>query len=181
MISWEKAIYLLMQGKADAIENYNKKIRSVTQEFVLPKVLRLKRYFRSRRKVRTTYRKVSVFYRDNFICQFCGIKVTRSTATIDHVIPRSKGGLSTYENTVTACNRCNSRKRDRTPNEAGMKLLRVPKAPKENPNSVCNEAESMYQKFIEVFPRKGANSGSFSSYLLTIASEAYVPRVLTTW
>ena len=148
IIGWEKAIYLVIQGKAEAIDYYEKIIRSVSTEIVLPKVIRLKQYFRCKKKVRLIYRKSAVFSRDQLVCQYCSKKMGRSEATIDHVVPRAQGGPSTYENTVTSCSSCNAKKRDRTPKQAGMKLLNTPKPPEKELLQFQHEVEKMYESFI---------------------------------
>lgn len=70
-----------------------------------------------------------IYKRDNWTCQYCGKKVNRETASIDHVYPQSRGGQTTWTNCVCACKQCNGKKRDRTPEEAGMPLLRIPQIP----------------------------------------------------
>jgi len=74
----------------------------------------------------------SLFARDGFLCLYCGLSYRRSELSRDHVMPRSRGGVDTWENCVTACRRCNHAKDDRTPEEAGMALLAVPYAPNLN-------------------------------------------------
>lgn len=93
-----------------------------------PEVIVLSRYNRiPPRRVRFNRR--NIFLRDNFTCQYCGTRPPRDELTIDHILPRSRGGLSSWENVVLACARCNSRKSNRLPNEVGMRLLRRPKKP----------------------------------------------------
>lgn len=87
--------------------------------FPYPKILRLVRYVYVKIKGSPRYSRASVLRRDNFTCAFCG----GAANTIDHIVPRSKGGESSWLNSISACKRCNERKRDRTPKEAGMKLL----------------------------------------------------------
>lgn len=94
--------------------------------FPVPRVLRLIRYVKlAWRTVSPRYSKKKLFARDNHTCAYCG----KEANTVDHIVPRSKGGLSTWENTVASCLRCNHKKRDRTPKEAGMKLNIVPFIP----------------------------------------------------
>ena len=93
-----------------------------------PVVIRLVTYVRVPRdthKRRITRR--AVFARDSWTCQYCG---SRSNLTVDHVIPRSKGGASSWENIVASCAPCNRRKGDRTPRQAGMQPLRAPRTPR---------------------------------------------------
>jgi hypothetical protein len=72
-----------------------------------------------------------VFFRDNYTCQYCGEKKPEHELSLDHVFPRSRGGASTWENMTTACKKCNNKKADRTPEEAGMTLLSVPARPRD--------------------------------------------------
>jgi 5-methylcytosine-specific restriction endonuclease McrA len=96
--------------------------------FPMPRVLRLVRYvtMRWRHGHRPTWAKRGLVRRDHGLCAYCG----RSANTVDHVVPRSRGGGTTWENTVLACGSCNNRKRDRTPAEAGMRLLVHPRVPR---------------------------------------------------
>jgi len=94
---------------------------------VAPAVLRLKYYRHIIKKAR--YSSKVVFYRDNYVCSYCGKNFVKSKLTIDHIIPRSKGGKTDWMNCVTCCKGCNNRKRNRTPEEAGMPLLTKPFVP----------------------------------------------------
>jgi 5-methylcytosine-specific restriction endonuclease McrA len=94
----------------------------------IPRVIQLVHYDRlPRREVRFTRR--NIFFRDRSRCQFCGGSFPQRELNLDHVVPLSRGGASTWENVVCACVACNSRKGNRTPIEAGMTLIRVPKRP----------------------------------------------------
>jgi 5-methylcytosine-specific restriction endonuclease McrA len=81
------------------------------------------------------YSKDNVFARDRGECQYCGLKLKRKDITLDHVIPRAQGGTTSWENIVVACDTCNQKKRDKTPHQAGMKLLSLPKAPTSMPET----------------------------------------------
>jgi 5-methylcytosine-specific restriction endonuclease McrA len=96
--------------------------------FPLPRVLRLVRYvaMRWRHGGRPAWGKRGLRRRDGGLCGYCGGR----GGTVDHILPQSRGGLSTWENTVLACGPCNNRKRDRTPDEAGMRLLVEPRIPR---------------------------------------------------
>ena len=124
----QRAVVLLYQRKAEMLENGAGFIHSASQDFPVPSVIRLpyliKRPFRAERKLT----RLEVFNRDRYTCQYCG-KETRQL-TIDHVIPRYRGGQHTWENVVSACVACNRRKAGRTPEEAGMKLRRPPTLPR---------------------------------------------------
>lgn len=126
---WQHAFKLIMSGKAKAVEYYEDKfVRTPTEEYPVPAVIHLTSYGSvPRRKI--GYSKLYVFERDKYTCQYCGKKVTQELATIDHVMPRARGGKTTFENTVTACAPCNTRKASKTVEQAGMKLLTAPKKP----------------------------------------------------
>jgi 5-methylcytosine-specific restriction endonuclease McrA len=125
-----RAVSLLGLRKAELMENGRGDIHSVSQTFPVPSVIRLI-YMVKRPLLRRRLSRRAVFYRDNFTCQYCGLE-TRSL-TLDHVLARSRGGAHKWENVVSACIPCNHRKAGFTPSEAGMELLREPKAPRPNP------------------------------------------------
>ncbi len=122
-----KAISLLFLSKADVVEIYpDHVLRSVSLVLEYPSVIRLRRYIHLPIKSVELSRK-NVMRRDNHQCQYCG--VTKPPLTVDHVMPRSRGGQDTWENLVTACIKCNVKKGNRTPEEAHMKLRVVPRRP----------------------------------------------------
>lgn len=124
--SVERAFVLIYLNKSEMVRSANgHKIRSVSQEFPMPSVIRLSRYISVPYKGVNLTRQ-NIFKRDNFECQYCG---TRRDLTIDHVQPSSRGGQHTWQNLVTACKRCNAKKGDYTPEEAGMHLRRKPYKP----------------------------------------------------
>ena len=103
-------------------------LRTSRDQLRVPEVLTLKYYDRSRESV-VTFSRRNLFKRDHVTCQYCGVKPGTAELTIDHVLPRSKGGLSTWENCVLACVPCNARKANRTPEQARMKLRKAPVRP----------------------------------------------------
>ena len=120
-------------------------LRSSRAEFAVPSVIRLRRYVNVRRRRQTPgMRRFRIFVRDQFRCQYCGAKLTARELTLDHITPRSKRGRSTPENLATACVRCNTRKGNRTPEEARMPLLTSQKALRVGLERVllCHYAES---------------------------------------
>jgi 5-methylcytosine-specific restriction endonuclease McrA len=121
--SWRRAMVLLFKGKAEGIEKSNKYINS--GKYVLPLVIKLKDYVPMPYNGVVFTRK-NIFLRDNYICQYCGKK---GNLTIDHIIPRSKGGEDVWGNVVVCCIRCNNKKGDRLPEEEGMKLIKTPYKP----------------------------------------------------
>jgi 5-methylcytosine-specific restriction endonuclease McrA len=129
VISWKRAVRLMVKGKAEVVAASNKVIRNAerTIELIIPKVLRLVKLIRSIYKTRVPFSKKNVMVRDDFTCAYCGKEDQR--LTIDHIIPKSKGGKSTFENCVASCKPCNNRKNNRTPSEANMFLKKKPFQP----------------------------------------------------
>lgn len=133
VISWQRAVSLWAADKVEILEEYDDfDLRSVTFTMKCPAVVRLVSYFK-RHKSDVKFSRLNVFGRDNFQCQFCGQQPGVRNLTFDHVIPRSRGGKTTWENIVTACLTCNSKKSNRTPEEAKMRLLSTPKKPAKKP------------------------------------------------
>jgi 5-methylcytosine-specific restriction endonuclease McrA len=121
-----RAIVLILSGKAALIANGRGYIRTVSQNFPLPSVIRLEHMIqRARPRVKLTRREI--FRRDGYTCQYCGRRET--DLTIDHVLPRHLGGLHVWTNVVTACAGCNHHKGGRRLEEAHMALLHLPKEP----------------------------------------------------
>lgn len=111
-------------------ENPGDKINSPTTSIIVPDTILVMNYADyPKRRIILKYSRRNVFMRDHLTCQYCGKKGTVDTLTIDHIVPKSKGGLNTYENVVSACKPCNNKKRDRYLSESGMKLLSTPIAP----------------------------------------------------
>jgi 5-methylcytosine-specific restriction endonuclease McrA len=121
-----RALILILKGVATAEEEHAFFIRSGRRSFRLPSVIRLLEYRRIPHQTRALSRK-NILMRDRFTCQYCLKTMPSSELTLDHVIPRSRRGESTWENLVTCCHPCNNRKGNRTPEEAGMKLHRPPR------------------------------------------------------
>lgn len=128
-VHWQDAICMLIKGVAKPLVNSSRVVRSVSMEFVVPKVIQLVKYIRARYKKALPFRKRIVFLRDGYKCQYCGKGLTDHTATLDHVQPRFYGGKASYENCVTACRVCNVKKGGRTPAEAHMHMLNQPYQP----------------------------------------------------
>ena len=122
-----RAVVLLLKEKAEVIEHGDWELRSANRTVTRPVVIRLVSYVRVPRD--THRRKITrraVFARDDWTCQYCG---ARSNLTVDHVIPRSKGGASSWDNIVASCAPCNLRKGNALPRQAGMRLQRQPRTP----------------------------------------------------
>jgi len=130
VIDWQKAINLLFSGKATKPYNYSHSysIKTNSGVFELPAAIMLINYVRIPfRKVGLT--KKNIIKRDDGICQYCACKLNSKNSTVDHVLPKSRGGGNSWTNLVASCHPCNLRKGNRTPSEANMKLLRQPQAP----------------------------------------------------
>ena len=150
VIPWQRAIVLSFLGKVEVVVEYDEVVyrravspaadpatRSPSLTIRAPAVVRMRRAEMPRRGT-TRFCRDNVFRRDGFACQYCGA-VLRPRAlsplsggalpTLDHVTPRARGGRTDWDNIVTCCRPCNDRKRDRTPEEAGMKLARRPARP----------------------------------------------------
>jgi 5-methylcytosine-specific restriction endonuclease McrA len=118
----KKAIILIYLGKAEIIEKNDAYIHSVSISYPLPSIVRLTRYINVPRK-RIILSRKNIIKRDGHQCQYCGIRT--GPVTIDHVTPRVRGGEDTWENLVCACVRCNNKKGNRTPEEAGTTELHL--------------------------------------------------------
>ena len=125
-----RAVVLLGKGKAELLENGRGEIRTPNISMVIPSVIRLV-YLVRRPFVQRKLSKKEIFFRDRHTCQYCGERTKE--LTLDHVVPRLRNGDHTWENVVSACIPCNRRKAAHTPAEAGMALLRKPKAPYPSP------------------------------------------------
>jgi 5-methylcytosine-specific restriction endonuclease McrA len=124
-----RAIVLILQGKAEMLEDGMGFIRSINDTVPIPSVIKLG-YYVSRTYRERRFTRLGVFHRDNYTCQYCGKQSQQ--LTIDHVIPRYLNGQHTWENVVSACIPCNHRKAGRTPKQAGIKLIRQPSQPGDN-------------------------------------------------
>jgi 5-methylcytosine-specific restriction endonuclease McrA len=130
IISWQRAVTLISQGKVEVIDSYDRDIRGVSITFKLPSILRLLKLVTIRRSTREVrFSRVNIYRRDKYTCQYCGVKSPAEELTFDHVVPQVQGGMATWENIVTACLTCNNKKGGRTPREAKMRLIRVPVKP----------------------------------------------------
>lgn len=132
VVPWHIAICLQYSGKIDVLEVYDEVVRSPSVEMPIPCVARLKRAV-SHVKKGVKFSRINVMTRDKFTCQYCGTRLPMSQLNYDHVVPRAQGGKTVWENIVTACYPCNSRKEGRTPQQAGMRLIRQPTRPKSLP------------------------------------------------
>lgn len=129
MIDWKKALALFFTERAEVVEHHQDiEINSPNESFKLPKVMRLLTKVAKMNIVK--FNRLNVFYRDNFQCQYCGKHFGHKDLTLDHVLPKSRGGKSEWTNIVSACAPCNNKKADKLLSETNFKLLKKPIEPK---------------------------------------------------
>jgi len=128
LVNWKRAICLIAKGKVEVVKDSQQTIRNCSgTELKVPAVMRLIKLIRTIYRTRVTFTKRNVLIRDRFKCAYCGAR--REKLSIDHIIPKSRGGKMTFENCVAACRPCNLKKGGRTPSEARMYLKRRPYQP----------------------------------------------------
>lgn len=119
-IDWQRAAWLVYSKRAEALVSSEIRLR---HDLFLPRVIRLLKAIRKKFRHGGPFRRENLFVRDGYRCRYCGEKGSRSDLTVDHVMPESRGGSYSWENTVTACKPCNNRKDNKTPHEAGMPFV----------------------------------------------------------
>jgi 5-methylcytosine-specific restriction endonuclease McrA len=124
--SVQRAIVLVLKEKAEVLERGARRLRAVSRSYAWPIVIRLLSFVRVPRHEARKITRRAVFARDGYACQYCG---AAHRLTVDHVVPRSRGGRSTWDNVVTSCAPCNARKGDHLPSEAGMHPRSSPRPP----------------------------------------------------
>jgi 5-methylcytosine-specific restriction endonuclease McrA len=130
IVSWQRALQLLFQGKVEVVEEGEMEVRTVRFSMKVPAVLRLLSYVPlTRKKQVIRFSRANVFTRDEHRCQYCGKQFQKSQLTLDHVVPVVQGGGKSWDNIVTACKPCNQRKGGRTPQESSMRLIQRPRRP----------------------------------------------------
>lgn len=130
-IDWQRSIVLLYQGKAEMVRETGKVIYNTDKSvsFIVPRIIRLVKRVADVFRNKITYSKANVFLRDKYICQYCGKKLEHAECTIDHIVPRVKGGKTKWNNVATSCKRCNNAKGDKDLRDCGMKLKSKPQSP----------------------------------------------------
>lgn len=142
VISWQRAVTLILDLKAEILKEYDEPLMTKEQAkradasgwtviLKIPAVIRLLQKVSRKRAVR--FSRMNVLARDQWQCQYCGRKLPTNKLNYDHVIPRSQGGKTIWENIVTSCYECNEKKENRTPKQAGMTLRNTPVRPKSLP------------------------------------------------
>lgn len=130
IVDWQRAITLWCRGKVEILAEHDREVRAVSFTFKLPSVIRLLRFVQVRgRDGVVPFTRANIYARDGYSCLYCGETFADRDLTFDHVIPQAQGGHKGWENIVTCCVPCNRRKDARTPEEAGMPLLRAPRRP----------------------------------------------------
>jgi len=165
IISIPRAINLLLAGKATVVEQSGRSLKTVSASFPVPSVIALRTYINVPRRKAQWSRK-GILARDNYTCIYCGVRpgdtlrgqvVGKIDFTVDHLLPRSRGGRDTWSNTACACYVCNHRKGDRLPEEAGMKLRWEPKIPRTSYLVIAvGSGPDAWRQYIEV---NGGSSG----------------------
>ena len=122
----KRAIILIVKGLARSEQNTPRVMRSPSTVFPVPAVIRLLHYVQIPYR-KKAYSKKHIYLRDGYTCQYCGDVHTPHELTLDHILPQSRGGKNVWENLVTCCRKCNSKKSDLTPREADMVILNKPK------------------------------------------------------
>ena len=129
VVSALEAFAMVYTGRAQLVEAYTDEyFHSVTDKFPIPSIIVVSKYVR-KTKFRLRCNRKNVFWRDRHQCQYCGVVHEGKVLTLDHVIPRSRGGLKVWQNVVTCCHRCNQRKGDMLLADCGMILRRAPALP----------------------------------------------------
>ena len=121
-----RAVKMVFSGRAEIVEGHDDQLRTVSALYPIPTVIKISHRV-PRPKVRVRLSRKAVLSRDRYICQYCGI--TDQRMTVDHLIPKNKGGKFSWDNLVCACPRCNSRKGDQALGEIGMKIKSKPREP----------------------------------------------------
>lgn len=132
LVPWKKAVKLMVNGKAEPVQGSGVvyQVSGTGSSFKVPSIIRLVSIIPWRAHMgRMKFSRKNILIRDNFECQYCGTKISRSASTIDHVVPRCKGGETSYKNCVACCKACNNKKGSKTLDEIKMQLKRTPKNP----------------------------------------------------
>jgi 5-methylcytosine-specific restriction endonuclease McrA len=124
--SWQDALVAVLQDRVNRVIDYETEVHSARRSFSIPSVVALKRFHKRRKVAFTRYH---VFLRDRFSCQYCGETLPAKDLTFDHVVPRSRGGITSWSNVVTCCQRHNLLKGSRSLKQSGMRLLNIPSEP----------------------------------------------------
>jgi 5-methylcytosine-specific restriction endonuclease McrA len=144
VVAARRAVVLVLKEKAEVVLSNGMVFHSEKIVMEAPSVVRLRRFVRVPYRTHAPLTRRAVFARDAWTCQYCGA----SAENLDHVVPRSRGGLHVWENVVAACRRCNTRKEDRTPSEAGFSLSRQPFAPRDGFHLTLGQLEPGWETYL---------------------------------
>lgn len=133
VVSWERAITLVFSNKVTTLEEYDSVIRSPSITMKVPAVIVFKNGKNGKLKNSVRFSRKNVWIRDEGKCQYCNKFVSINTFTIDHVIPKTSGGKTVWDNVVACCYTCNQKKGDKHLKDSGMKLIKIPKKPNKLP------------------------------------------------
>ncbi len=139
-----RAVILVLKDKADVIASDGVVFRSERLALTAPSVVRLRYFVHVPYRAGTALTRRAVFARDGWACQYCG----GAAENVDHVVPKSRGGEHTWENVVAACRRCNSKKENRSPQDAGLTLARQPFAPKDGFRLSLGRLEPQWEAYL---------------------------------
>jgi 5-methylcytosine-specific restriction endonuclease McrA len=128
VLSWKKAITMVYLGKVEVLKEYQRRIQGITISIPQPAVIRLRCLVRSNH-ANVKFSRKNIFLRDNFTCQYCGKEFDAKNLTCDHIVPKSRGGITEWNNIVTSCTGCNLRKGDKLPDEVKMHPRKRPSRP----------------------------------------------------
>jgi 5-methylcytosine-specific restriction endonuclease McrA len=158
LITVQRAVNLMLSGKVRAVEGISARLRTPRTVFEVPAVLSLKYYVNVPRRG-VSYSRRAVLRRDGWTCIYCGAQpgdrqrgrvLVKADFSVDHILPRSRGGRSVWTNTACACYSCNQRKANRTPHEAGMALRFEPRLPRTNYMVFGGEMPRAWRKYVEI-------------------------------
>jgi 5-methylcytosine-specific restriction endonuclease McrA len=128
VLSWKKTVTLMFLGKVEVLREYEREIRGVSISIRQPAVVRLLRLVRNNH-MSVKFSRRNIFLRDDYTCQYCGKRFDPKGLTCDHIVPKSRGGVTEWSNIVTSCIHCNLRKSDKLPDEVDMYPRKRPSRP----------------------------------------------------
>ena len=156
VVSMRRAVVLLLKEKAEILEATEREIHAANVSLPTPLVIRLVYYVRVPHRVLVPFSRKTVLMRDKLTCQYCGAQPAKAELTLDHVLPKVRGGPNTWENVVCACKACNNHKGSRTPEEANMALRHVPQRPKYLAVVVLS-SQGAHDAWVKYIPEMGAD------------------------